>query len=349
MQEVGGSYQPPFRREDPPSANRGGDRRVILEATLKVDIVVTRGNPVVLVKNNKEVDIVVTKVVLLIVQHLEVVIKEVIVMKVLGTVVEAVVPALMLLVITFLPPLLVLLVKVLGKVFRSNPSNNELPSLGPPPEYEGRPDPNFEWLPRNPAVEQELFGQAHVKSGINFDKYEAIPVSTIGNDCPKEITTFEDSDLHPLVKDNLKLAQYSSPTPVQKYSIPIVTAGRDLMACAQTGSGKTAAFLFPILSQTFRHGVAPRRKNFYAQTAYPTALILAPTRELAMQIYEEARKFCYRSWVIPQVCYGGQPINNQVRELSRGCDLLVATPGRLVDLMNNRSRVSLSHGQIFGP
>ena len=219
--------------------------------------------------------------------------------------------------------------------------------MAPPPEYEGHPNPNFEWLPRNPAIEQDLFGQAHVKSGINFDKYEEIPVSVIGNNCPKEIISFEGSELHPLVKDNLKLAQYSSPTPVQKYSIPIVTAGRDLMACAQTGSGKTAAFLFPILSQTFKHGVAPRRKNVYAQTVYPTALILAPTRELAMQIHEEARKFCYRSWVIPQVCYGGQPIGNQVRELSRGCDLLVATPGRLVDLMNNRARVSLSKVQFL--
>ena len=219
----------------------------------------------------------------------------------------------------------------------------ERPSMGPPPEYEDVANPNFEWLPRNPAIEEALFGSAHVKSGINFDKYDEIPVTTTGNNCPPPITNFESSDLHPLVKENVKLAQYASPTPVQKYAIPIVTAGRDLMACAQTGSGKTAAFLFPILSQAFKKSSVPRRGKGYAQTAYPSALILAPTRELAMQIHEEAAKFCYRSWVMPQVVYGGQPIGNQIRELSRGCDLLVATPGRLADLMNNRARVSLSN------
>ena len=213
----------------------------------------------------------------------------------------------------------------------------------PPPPLEGKADPNFKWHQRNPAVEQDLFGQAHVKSGINFDKYEEIPVSTQGNNVPHPIDNFATSQLHALIKDNIKLAQYDKPTPVQKHAIPIVTAGRDLMACAQTGSGKTAAFLFPILSQTFTHGIHPQPSGGYHQTVYPTALIIAPTRELVVQIYEEARKFAYRSWVVPQVVYGGVPISGQMRELQmRGCDLLVATPGRLVDLMNNRGRISLA-------
>jgi ATP-dependent RNA helicase DDX3X len=73
----------------------------------------------------------------------------------------------------------------------------------------------------------------------------------------------------------------------------------------------------------------------------PTSLILAPTRELALQIFEESKKFAYRSWVRPCVCYGGTPIGEQLRELERGCEMLVATPGRLVDLMD-RGRVSLA-------
>lgn len=73
----------------------------------------------------------------------------------------------------------------------------------------------------------------------------------------------------------------------------------------------------------------------------PTALILAPTRELASQIYEEARKFSYRSWVRPCVVYGGADLGGQIRNLERGCDLLVATPGRLVDLID-RGRISLT-------
>ncbi|KAJ3347549.1 DEAD-box ATP-dependent RNA helicase [Kappamyces sp. JEL0680] len=144
-----------------------------------------------------------------------------------------------------------------------------------------------------------------------------------------------------LIKSNVKLAGYSNPTPVQKHSAAIVDAGRDLMACAQTGSGKTAAFLLPILSQNFKDGRGdtpiPDRRAKIA----PITLVLAPTRELALQIYEEAKKFAYRSWIRPCTVYGGTPIMDQLRDLERGCGLLVATPGRLVDLIE-RGRLTLS-------
>ena len=134
---------------------------------------------------------------------------------------------------------------------------------------------------------------------------------------------------------------------MQKYSIPIVMGGRDLMACAQTGSGKTGGFLFPILSQAFQTGpsaVPAAQGGGYSRQrkAYPTSLILAPTRELVSQIYEESRKFAYRSWVRPCVVYGGADIGSQLRQIERGCDLLVATPGRLVDLIE-RGRISLQN------
>ena len=123
-------------------------------------------------------------------------------------------------------------------------------------------------------------------------------------------------------------------------------SGRDLMACAQTGSGKTGGFLFPILSQAYQSGpsgAAPPQSGFARQRkAYPTTLILAPTRELTSQIYDEARKFSYRSWVRPCVVYGGADIGSQLRQIERGCDLLVATPGRLVDLIE-RGRISLAN------
>jgi len=125
--------------------------------------------------------------------------------------------------------------------------------------------------------------------------------------------------------------------------------GRDLMACAQTGSGKTGGFLFPILSQAFQNGpsVAPTQAGGQfsygrQRKAYPTSLILAPTRELVSQIFDEARKFAYRSWVRPCVVYGGADIGSQLRQIERGCDLLVATPGRLVDLIE-RGRISLQN------
>lgn len=207
------------------------------------------------------------------------------------------------------------------------------------PETEGKAG-EFEWLPRNRALEETLFGGSTHKTGINFEKYEEIPVHMSGDDCPKGIDDFVSSDLHPLIKDNVTLGGYTFPTPVQKNSIAIVTTGRDLMACAQTGSGKTAAFLMPILSQIFKNNAPPRRTG-YARIIAPAALIMAPTRELAMQIFEEARKFTYRSWVRPGLAYGGQPMAQQLRDMAQGCDLLVATPGRLSDMIT-RGKLSLS-------
>jgi len=203
--------------------------------------------------------------------------------------------------------------------------------------------------PANLRMERELFGVADDPSkqqtGINFEKYDDIPVEASGTNVPEPVLRFTNPPLDDHLIRNIELAHYKVPTPVQKYSIPIVMGGRDLMACAQTGSGKTGGFLFPILSQAFINGpsAAPAGSgaNFGRQRkAYPTSLILAPTRELVSQIYDESRKFAYRSWVRPCVVYGGADIGSQLRQIERGCDLLVATPGRLVDLIE-RGRISL--------
>ncbi|KAL5200582.1 hypothetical protein ABZP36_021785 [Zizania latifolia] len=126
--------------------------------------------------------------------------------------------------------------------------------------------------------------------------------------------------------------------------MPIVMAGRDLMACAQTGSGKTAAFCLPVVSGLVAaggSGVGPReRSSFNRAAAKPRALVLAPTRELAAQINEEAKKFSFQTGLRVVVAYGGTPMYNQLRDLERGADILVATPGRLVDMVE-RSKVSL--------
>ncbi|KAJ3328299.1 DEAD-box ATP-dependent RNA helicase, partial [Gonapodya sp. JEL0774] len=175
-------------------------------------------------------------------------------------------------------------------------------------------------------------------------KYEDIPVEASGTDVPAPIAAFADSGLDPLLKYICKLANYATPTPVQKHSIPIVGAGRDLMACAQTGSGKTAAFLFPIMSEMYQTG--PQGPSVVSGPAgrkvHPSALVLAPTRELAIQIFEQAKKFAYRSFARPCVVYGGQPMGEQLRDIERGCELLVATPGRLVDIIE-RGRLSLAN------
>ncbi|EEQ37534.1 putative ATP-dependent RNA helicase [Clavispora lusitaniae] len=200
---------------------------------------------------------------------------------------------------------------------------------------------------KNERMEIELFGtpedSSFQSSGINFDNYDDIPVEATGEGVPEPITSFEAPPLDPLLVENITLSRFTKPTPVQKYSVPIVCNKRDLMACAQTGSGKTGGFLFPVLSECFMSGPAPQPEPtgaFSFNKVYPTILIMAPTRELVSQIFEEAKKYCYRSWVRPAVAYGGVDIGQQIRTLQRGCDLLVAAPGRLTDLLE-RGRVSL--------
>ena len=223
----------------------------------------------------------------------------------------------------------------------SNTSNSATFATRPPMTYKKDPSDEFydfpEIKPRDPRIEPQLYG-SQMSSGINFEKYDDIPVEASGTQVPNPIVSFSESELHPLCKSNIELAGYSNPTPVQRHAVSIVTAGRDLMACAQTGSGKTAAFLLPILSQIFKDGAPP--VPVHNRQVYPASLVLAPTRELAIQIYEEAKKFSYRSWVRPCVVYGGVPIVEQLRDIERGCELLVATPGRLLDLFE-RGKVSL--------
>lgn len=197
-------------------------------------------------------------------------------------------------------------------------------------------------------VENQIFATDKVTTtGINFDKYDDIPVDTTGRDCPQAITEFSDDVIGERLMANLALCNYTKPTPVQKYSIPIGLAGRDLMACAQTGSGKTAGFLFPTLISLMKSGARPIPENTGSKLKnYPNALILAPTRELVSQIYEESLKFCYCTGIRPVVIYGGTDINRQIRDLNMGVDLLVATPGRLLDLIE-RSEVGMNNVQFL--
>uniref|UniRef100_A0A8C4H6T9 RNA helicase n=1 Tax=Dicentrarchus labrax TaxID=13489 RepID=A0A8C4H6T9_DICLA len=202
----------------------------------------------------------------------------------------------------------------------------------------------------NERLENELFSASN--TGINFEKYDDIPVEATGSNSPPHIESFHDVDMGEIIMGNINLSRYTRPTPVQKHAIPIIKTKRDLMACAQTGSGKTAAFLLPVLSQIYTDGpgdALQAAKNsgqengrYGRRKQYPISLVLAPTRELALQIYDEARKFAYRSRVRPCVVYGGADIGQQIRELERGCHLLVATPGRLVDMME-RGKIGLDY------
>eukprot|EP00928_Gymnodinium_smaydae_P053631 TRINITY_DN37579_c0_g1_i1.p1 TRINITY_DN37579_c0_g1~~TRINITY_DN37579_c0_g1_i1.p1 ORF type:complete len:617 (-),score=119.31 TRINITY_DN37579_c0_g1_i1:202-1992(-) len=196
-------------------------------------------------------------------------------------------------------------------------------------------------------TELEVFGEVKGRStaGIDFDKYDAIPVQLTGNgvDDIKAITRFSEAKLTDSLFENLRRCGYDRPTPVQRNSIPIVLSGRDLMACAQTGSGKTCAFMIPCLESLLRSGPPPgtgRRK------AMPCGLVLAPTRELAAQIHVECLKFSFHTGIRCCIIYGGADMREQRMDLEKGCDVLIATPGRLTD-MCERGSVSLELIQFF--
>ncbi len=134
------------------------------------------------------------------------------------------------------------------------------------------------------------------------------------------------STLVPALQRALSAAQYATPTPIQEQCIPHLLDGRDLFGCAQTGTGKTAAFVLPLLQQLHGDARRPRRGT-------PRALILTPTRELAAQIGESIQTYGRFLRLSHTVVFGGVSQLHQVRALSRGVDILVATPGRLLDLM----------------
>jgi ATP-dependent RNA helicase DDX3X len=117
-------------------------------------------------------------------------------------------------------------------------------------------------------------------------------VEASGNDIPEPLESFDDLQLPEVLAQNVKLSGYSRPTPVQKHAVPIALSARDLMACAQTGSGKTAAFLLPTVAMMVVRGPeAPSAPSYSRQQKFmPSGLVLAPTRELATQIQDQARR-----------------------------------------------------------
>lgn len=143
--------------------------------------------------------------------------------------------------------------------------------------------------------------------------------------------SFDDLALHPSIKKSIADLGYTEPTPVQAKSIPLILEGRDVVACAQTGTGKTAAFVLPALHLL---ATTPR-------TRHPRILILTPTRELATQITKAAFQYGRQMRVNMASLVGGMSYQHQIRDLQRGADVIIATPGRLMDHLEAR-RVDLS-------
>ncbi|NVK72365.1 MAG: DEAD/DEAH box helicase [Oceanospirillaceae bacterium] len=138
--------------------------------------------------------------------------------------------------------------------------------------------------------------------------------------------SFASLDLHPYIIQRVTELGYSAPTPIQLAAIPVVLSGKDMMAGAQTGTGKTAAFALPLLQKI---QLAKQSKD----SEDIQALILTPTRELAQQVHASFEKYSTNLPIKSVVAYGGASINVQLEALRKGCDVLVATPGRLLELI----------------
>ncbi|KAF7837658.1 DEAD-box ATP-dependent RNA helicase 46 [Senna tora] len=193
------------------------------------------------------------------------------------------------------------------------------PPLGGPPPHASNSLPRPHVTDLSPA---EVYCQQH-------------EVTATGENVPPPFMTFDATGFPPEILREIYSAGFSSPTPIQAQTWPVALQGRDIVAIAKTGSGKTLGYLMPafmILRQ--------RRNN---SLNGPTVLVLAPTRELATQIQDEAIKFGRSSRVSCTCLYGGAPKALQLKELDRGADIVVATPGRLNDILEMKK---IDFGQV---
>ncbi|QWC98578.1 DEAD/DEAH box helicase [Polynucleobacter paneuropaeus] len=159
-----------------------------------------------------------------------------------------------------------------------------------------------------------------------------MPTETSAEPTPQATITFADFGLDPLIQKAVSEQGYTSPTPIQAQAIPHVLLGQDLMGAAQTGTGKTAAFVLPIIQRILRHA-----SSSASPARHPIrALVLTPTRELAVQVAENAANYSRHTDLRSAVVYGGVDMKEQVATLRGGIEILIATPGRLLDHIGSK-------------
>lgn len=170
--------------------------------------------------------------------------------------------------------------------------------------------------------------QVSAQTDPQVDSYRREHEMTIcGHGIPKPVRTFAEASFPSYVLKEVEALGFDRPTPIQSQGWPMALSGRDVTGIAQTGSGKTLAFILPAI-------VHINAQPLLKQGDGPIVLILAPTRELAIQIQVECNKFGSSSKIKNTCLYGGAPKSGQIRDLQRGCEIAIATPGRLIDLLS---------------
>ncbi|KAM3358140.1 DEAD-box ATP-dependent RNA helicase 24 isoform X1 [Capsicum galapagoense] len=163
------------------------------------------------------------------------------------------------------------------------------------------------------------------------NEYRAsLAIRVSGFDVPRPIKTFEDCGFSVELTKAISKQGYEKPTPIQCQALPIVLSGRDIIGIAKTGSGKTAAFVLPMIVHIMDQPELQKEEG-------PIGVICAPTRELAHQIFVEAKKFSKSHGIRVSAVYGGMSKLDQYKELKAGCEIVVATPGRLIDMIRKKA------------
>nr|XP_040025055.1 LOW QUALITY PROTEIN: probable ATP-dependent RNA helicase DDX46 [Gasterosteus aculeatus aculeatus] len=169
---------------------------------------------------------------------------------------------------------------------------------------------------------------------VNTYRLELEGINVKGKGCPKPIKTWVQCGVSMKILSAMRRHGYDKPTPIQAQAIPAIMSGRDLIGIAKTGSGKTIAFLLPM----FRHIMDQRPLE---ESEGPISVIMTPTRELALQITKECKKFSKQLGLRVVCVYGGTGISEQIAELKRGAEIIVCTPGRMIDMLGaNSGRVT---------
>lgn len=158
-------------------------------------------------------------------------------------------------------------------------------------------------------------------------------IKVTGKGCPKPIRQFTQCGLNDKILRVMEKKGYYAPTPVQCQAIPAIMKGLDVIGIAKTGSGKTLAFLLPMLRHILDQPPLSDKDG-------PVALVMAPTRELALQIHAEAKLLCKALGMRAVCVYGGGAVQNQIAKLKRGAEIVVCTPGRMIEIL------SLNNGRI---
>ncbi|XP_050423339.1 ATP-dependent RNA helicase vasa-like [Adelges cooleyi] len=193
--------------------------------------------------------------------------------------------------------------------------------------------PKSTYVPPEIDENDESLYATGIHSGINFEKLNEVEVKISGKDVPKGIESFDACDnMQDILMENIKKCKFHKPTPIQKHTLPIILSGRDLMAAAQTGSGKTVAFVLPILQNLLANPSKVVRDNNHSE---PQVVIMAPTRELAVQIKTVVLKLARGTGISSLLCYGGTLVPHQKSQILRGCHILIATPGRLNEFIQH--------------